>query len=1259
MRKSKKTVVFLIVFAFLFSLFSFSACKPKEKPLNVIIMWHNHQPFYKNPVSQEYILPWVRLHGAKDYYRMPYIVSQYPDVKVSFDLSGTLIEQITDYINGANDERGIISEKLIDELSQQDKWKILQIPGGFFDINWDHILKKIPMYDDILAKRQDAFKQFEELPESIRIEKITSSLSNQDYTNLIALFNLFWMDSEYVKSSETLKLFYDKAFTGVTYTSSDIAIIMNEQKEVIKNIFPEYKKLLDRKQIELVTTPYAHPISALLTDFGWTHDLSLQIDKANKVFREAFDADCKGVWTPECAINDKSLELFSKAGWEWTISDADNLFQLGVDVEKDPLAKFRPYEVEGVTIFFRDKYLSDGIGFRYSGKSAEEAVDDFETALLNVQKENKSGDLVYTIALDGENAWEYYENDGNDFLNGLYKRLSKLQEDGKIRTVTPTEYIEKFGNGEEVVKHTVGVLNLRDEDISLFKRYSELPSEEILDAFGESSWVNPTLDTWIGEKQENIAWMWLKDARDALMVTSAISEEEKNNALENLLRAEGSDWFWWYGSDQDSGNDQSFDRLFKMYLYKIYQIINVTPPDYLFGNYLPDGTPYRSILVNLEKDKYVPVPTEQEDVSIKLLYEGDGIKAEIYQNNPLVVMGIFSGGSVETPFFLAGERPEDFNMSPFPYDASNAGIPLDSIVYVSYKKSITNPSVLYIGEDQLKDKNNIFIAFMGGELGNIESADSGTFVLKSPSLYTLPIHVKIPLEIKGEIVGELLDDEGDDCGPGTFVYPHADVFKQAGKRLFDITSFKMIDSNDNYILQYGVSNLGGNPWNGPNGISLQILETYIDFKDGGKVEAIDPKGPVVVFSDEHPWDIALRIAGWSYGNFIELADGTVVQGELSIQVDQQKNLITVSLPKKYIQISEGYKPYIAVISGSQDGYAPGYFRRVEATASEWQGGGADVDAVNAGISPNVYDIFVPLNENQKEILSGFDVERGMPAVIPFLPLEKIKPVPKLTSVITTSAQHIVEPGDEIAVHILLKNIGKGIQKDDPMADEFVFNIPEDVILINESISAEGGDIGVENGVLRWNGSIDPERAVGIDFVLKLSSDIANGRAVPLAGYIFEDSDGDGENDQKIVVEGKLVTNYFVSLIINLGEDTFTRNGEELPIDLLKQLKAEYITEWEDVGAPLAQIVSAIGGIYQFDPEKNKITIEFMGNKFEHWIGQNKSLLNGSAIPLYPGSPDVKSFFLQDTPILPLKSIVYAFRLDYTVDKFVAQLQYEP
>ena len=169
----RKGIILIISFLTIFSLFS--GCKVVPKPLNLIIVWHNHQPFYKDPVSNTYILPWVRLHGAKDYYRMPEIVSKYPDVKVTFDLSGSLIDQIKDYINGAKDRNLILSEKSADSLTVDEKFEMLQIPGGFFDINWDHVLKKIPMYKSILNKREDTFKKY---GSPLDKNKIVNSLTN-------------------------------------------------------------------------------------------------------------------------------------------------------------------------------------------------------------------------------------------------------------------------------------------------------------------------------------------------------------------------------------------------------------------------------------------------------------------------------------------------------------------------------------------------------------------------------------------------------------------------------------------------------------------------------------------------------------------------------------------------------------------------------------------------------------------------------------------------------------------------------------------------------------------------------------------------------------------------------------------------------------------------------------------------------------------------------------------------------------------------
>ncbi|GEM_PF-521425 len=1227
-----KVVAGILILLFAFSVFSFSGCAPAQKPLNVIILWHNHQPFYKNPLSNEYILPWVRLHGVKDYYRMPYVVSKYPDIKVSFDLSGSLIAQLKDYINGAEDDRERISLTPVKKLTVTDKWEMLQIPGGFFDINWDHILKKIPMYKSVLDERQDAFKKFGGLPQSEKVEKIVSYFPDQYYTNLIALFNLFWMDNEYVQNNSVLKPLYDKAFHNENYTEDDIRTIMSAQNKILKKIFPEYKSLIEKHQIEVVTTPYSHPISALLTDFGWDNDLKMQIDKANNVFKSVFGTVPKGAWSPECAINDASLNMFKNAGWKWTISDADNLNQLGVDVRNDPKAPFKAYYVDGVTVFFRDRYLSDGIGFRYSGKSVNDAVNDFVNSLLKVEKENTSGNLVYTIALDGENAWEYYENDGNDFLNALYGKLSELQKEGKIRTVTPSEYIEKFGRGVTVKTHKVKVLDLQGKDISNITRYSDLPVKEINGEFGESSWVNQTLDTWIGEKQENMAWMMLKAARNTL-ISAHLSGDTLLKADEDLMRAEGSDWFWWYGSDQDSGNDKSFDRLFKMYLFEIYKLSGRMPPAYLFGNYFPDGTPYRSVVINLEKGKPSTIPVIQKGVSIKILYDGSSLKASVIAPSNFVKMAVFDGESINQPFFLSSKPVRSFHMNPFPFDVSNIGLPVDKAFSLFSNNGNLNGESIVVPIDEIKNKKNIFVAFAGGKKGALLP-------------YTIPIRLKLPLEVKGNLIGELLDDEGDDNGPGTYVYPLADVFKQAGRGLFDLISFKMIDSGNSYILQYKMANLGGNPWNGPNGISFQILETYIDFKEGGKTSAIT-KGPNVRFDKNHPWDIAIRIAGWSYGNYIELSDGTKIEGELSIQADQGKNLITVAIPKKYINITDKYKPYIAVISGSQDGYGEGYWRKVNITASEWNLGGADPAAFNAGVSSNVCDLFVPENTSQKKILTSYNVDKKELATIPMLPLEKIKPLPKLTGIISVKSSKVIKPGDVLHVSVILKNIGSGEQKDDPNNNEFSVVIPSDTYLPDKSVKSSNGTVKIENGELLWNGSIAQNGSVTISFDLKIKDGVPNGKKILLNGTIFEDSNGDGTDDKHIKISNAIVTNYPVNLIIPLNSDTFTRNGSKSKIG---NAKAEFIDKWNDVGAPIRSIVEALGGTYTFDRSNKKITVTFMGSKYEHWIGQNKSLLNGNAVPLYPGDPDVRSFIENGEPILPLKGIAYAFKLNYSFDK---------
>ncbi len=68
--------------------------------LRVIVLWHQHQPFYKDLVTGEYRLPWVRLHALKDYYGMVKLLDEFPAVHQTFNLVPSLITQIQDYVAG-------------------------------------------------------------------------------------------------------------------------------------------------------------------------------------------------------------------------------------------------------------------------------------------------------------------------------------------------------------------------------------------------------------------------------------------------------------------------------------------------------------------------------------------------------------------------------------------------------------------------------------------------------------------------------------------------------------------------------------------------------------------------------------------------------------------------------------------------------------------------------------------------------------------------------------------------------------------------------------------------------------------------------------------------------------------------------------------------------------------------------------------------------------------------------------------------------
>ncbi|ASJ06337.1 glucodextranase DOMON-like domain-containing protein [Thermococcus pacificus] len=1004
----------------------------EPKPLNVIIVWHQHQPYYYDPVQDIYTRPWVRLHAANNYWKMAHYLSEYPDVHVAIDLSGSLIAQLVDYMDGKRDNYQIITEKIAngEPLTVDEKWFMLQAPGGFFDhtIPWNGEPITDPngnptrdfwdRYTELKDKMLQAKAKYANLPLEEQKAAVTGEFTEQDYIDLAVLFNLAWTDYGYIMDNPELKAIYEKVDEG-GYTRDDVKTVLDAQMWLLNHTFEGHEKinyLLGNGNVEVTVVPYAHPIGPILNDFGWENDFDEHVKVSHELYKEYLGGGSVtpvGGWAAESALNDKTLEILAENGWTWVMTDQLVLDRLGV--EKTTENYYKPWVAEfngkKIYLFPRDHALSDRVGFTYGGMNQYQAVEDFVNELLKVQKENYDGSLVYVVTLDGENAWENYPYDGKLFLNELYKKLEELQEQGLIRTVTPSEYIKLYGEEANVLTpKMMERLDLTGDKVEALLKAQSLG--DLYDMVGvkeemqwpESSWIDGTLSTWIGEPQENYGWYWLYQARKALMEHKGeMSQADWEKAYEYLLRAEASDWFWWYGSDQDSGQDYSFDRYLKAYLYEMYRLAGLEPPSYLHGNYFPDGEPYQKLgpigLKKGEVQSYSSLSPKASSVSV--YFDDRGVHFVLNGDVDEFEVSLYEARKrVGNTFTLLQKKPDQLRYSLWPFSADSVGLMITKhVVYRDGKAEIYNAT----GYEESEKLGDLTVEKSGNTVDvtvpfeYIETPNDFYFAASTVDgngnldIISTPVELKLPTEVKGVVIADVKDPEGDDHGPGTYTYPTDGVFKPG---VFDLLEFKLLEQTDAYVMQFKFKDLGGNPWNGPNGFSLQIIEVYFDYKDGGNSSAIkmfqDGPGSNVNLDPDHPWDVAFRIAGWDYGNLIVLPDGTAIQGEMQISADPASNTITVKVPKKYIQINEDYGLWGDVLIGSQDGYGPDKWRVVAVDAEQWKLGGADPQAVINGVAPRVVDELVPegFKPTQEEQLSSYDANGGKLATVRAIPLLK-------------------------------------------------------------------------------------------------------------------------------------------------------------------------------------------------------------------------------------------------------------------------------
>ncbi|MBI5643910.1 MAG: alpha-amylase/alpha-mannosidase [Deltaproteobacteria bacterium] len=541
--------------------------------LNIAFLWHMHQPLYKDPITSEYTMPWVLFHATKDYYDMLSILDEFPDVHQTFNLVPCLIDQLNEYASGnVLDLFRKLSQKQASQLTKEDRTFMLQY---FFQANWDHMIRPVPRYSELLRKRGLSNTKEE-------IQAVLRYFVEQDYLDLQVLFNLVWIDPVLREKDPFLTSLYEK---GGGYTEHEKKKLLQKQIEIAGTVIPKYKEMMEKGIIEVSTTPYYHPILPLLCDshsakeampwvtlpserFAHPEDAERQLRKGVQLYKDTFGTKPHGIWPSEGSVSMDMLPLVAAEGVKWLATDEEILSNsLKRPLRRDSAGNcfdpflYKPYSIEvngeALSMVFRDHVLSDLIGFDYSKIDAETAANDFIARLVHIHNMlEEPGKHIVSVILDGENAWEHFRNDGRDFLVSLYSKLSKHS---KLSCVTINEFLTKTTYRENLPWLYPG------------------------------SWISHNFKIWIGHQEDNAAWDYIAEARAALVkyeksLGPSVREEKAKaieEAWEEIYAAEGSDWFWWYGEEHSSLSDEHFDHLFRRHIKKIYTLIEMEPPDSL------------------------------------------------------------------------------------------------------------------------------------------------------------------------------------------------------------------------------------------------------------------------------------------------------------------------------------------------------------------------------------------------------------------------------------------------------------------------------------------------------------------------------------------------------------------------------------------------------------------------------------------------------------------------------------------------------
>jgi alpha-amylase/alpha-mannosidase (GH57 family) len=543
--------------------------------LPVVLLWHMHQPPYRDALSGRYVLPWTWLHAIKDYTDMAAHLETVPGAKAVVNFSPVLIEQIEDLSTAVRNALAAsvpLPDMLLATLSDT--------PLPTDPVLRQQLVASCMRADrENLVHRHPPFAELVDLALGVNTPESIGYASDQMLYDLAVWYHLAWMGESVRRSDPRVAQLEVKA-RG--FDAADRRLLLELVGELLAGVLPRFRALADTGRCEISVSPYSHPILPLLFDFkaardgepasglpladhypGGAERAAWHLRRAVECYERVFGRKPRGCWPSEGAISAAAVNAIEAAGFDWLATSESilrpSLVRSGEKVPDDIAAAERMLN-QGFTLpgselncYFRNDRISDLIGFTYSKWHGDDAAVHFVQE-INALAERTAGaaSRVLLIALDGENAWEYYPFNGWFFLSAMYAQLARHPD---LRLATLSELVDE--------RRAAGI------------------APAVLARLRAGSWVYGTLSTWMGNTDKNHGWDLLVAAKlafDQVMATGRLAEAERIRAEQQLAACEASDWFWWFGDYNPSAAVRDFDELFRHQLTSLYRSLNLEPP---------------------------------------------------------------------------------------------------------------------------------------------------------------------------------------------------------------------------------------------------------------------------------------------------------------------------------------------------------------------------------------------------------------------------------------------------------------------------------------------------------------------------------------------------------------------------------------------------------------------------------------------------------------------------------------------------------